>query len=233
MTTASFFNSEHSRTLSVKVLTPSIGLSEFIRREWKKARDASSFIVSRCSSVPTKGLQLTIPLWPRTPSQRIVLGISQKFWFCHYLIIYWDMWSAVTPGSGDTQSHFLLFHWTTKYHIIKNPHASRKISFQIPVQLAELWEPFRNKGMLWNSTPVSTKQLMGLPRTRCSHKKIHQTVRYATIVSDFRGQHINPFCTGAFILPYPCQTAAQGFTLLEWKGWMINQLDFFGQKSNS
>lgn len=72
-----------------------------------------------------------------------------------------------------------------------------------------------NKGMLWNSTPVSTKQLMGLPRTRCSHKKMHQTVRYATIVSDFRGQHINPFRTGAFILPYPCQTAAQGFTLLE------------------
>lgn len=56
---------------------------------------------------------------------------------------------------------------------------------------------------------------MGLSRTGCFHvvcilvskpyKKIHQTIQYATVVSDFRGRHTNTFCTWALDAACPSQ----------------------------
>lgn len=51
---------------------------------------------------------------------------------------------SISTGGSDRQSYFLVSWWTTKYCVIKNPHASREISFQIPLELEELREHFRN-----------------------------------------------------------------------------------------
>lgn len=51
---------------------------------------------------------------------------------------------SISTGGSDRQSYFLVSWWTTNYCVIKNPHASREISFQIPLQLEELREHFRN-----------------------------------------------------------------------------------------
>lgn len=68
---------------------------------------------------------------------------------------------------------------------------------------------------------------MGLSRTGCFHvvcvlvskpyKKIHQTTKYASVVSDFRGRHANPFCTGALDAACPSQRDVKGLHCLRVK----------------
>lgn len=118
---------------------------------------------------------------------------------------------SISTGGSDRQSYFLVSWWTTKYCVIKNPHASREISFQIPLQLEELREHFRN------TQRDASEQCSGFYRPvngvtqngmfLCvfvwlflfflSHTRIFiRQYNMPTVVSDFRGRNTNPYCTG-------------------------------------